>query len=244
MEPTTTTTGLEELRVICADLEARPLFWTGEGRQRHGFEPEVAALIGDELGIPVSWVFTPWSEFMPALNAGKGDVILCGQGISDYRKRFVDFTTPYAIFDESVLVRADSAIRGPADLAGVRVAAIANSVNMALAETFEGAVRVPFDGASDDVFGDMIAALRAGEVDAVVDDDVALVPIGDDPDFRVAFTVPTRNEWGVSVAKGREDVLQQVDTTLARVRADGRLERVWRRWLPDLAYPFRQPEGA
>ena len=50
---------------------------------------------------------------------------------------------------------------------------------MALAETFEGASPVPFGGESDDVFGEMLDALRAGEVDAVVDDDVAFLALAE-----------------------------------------------------------------
>ncbi len=109
---------------------------------------------------------------------------------------------------------------------------------MALAETFAGAELVPFGGESDDVFGEMIDALRAGEVDGIVDDDVALVPLADDPDFEVAFTVPTRNEWGVAVAKARPDMRDTLDHALAGAIADGRLASCWQRWLPELEYPF------
>ena len=75
--------------------------------------------------------------------------------------------------------RAGAPRRGhphPADLVGRRVAAIENSTNMALVETFTGAVPVAFGAGSDDVYADMLAALRAEDVDAVVDDDVVFVP--------------------------------------------------------------------
>ena len=60
---------------------------------------------------------------------------------------------------------------------------------------------MPFGGETDDVFGEMLDALRAGEVDGMVDDDVAFLALADDPDFEIAFTAPTRNEWGVAVSK-------------------------------------------
>ena len=77
-------------------------------------------------------------------------------------------------------------------LTGKRVGAIADSANMRLAKTFNGAILVPFDGNSDDVFGDMVGALRAGEVEAVVDD-VALISIAAAPDIDMAFSIETRN---------------------------------------------------
>jgi polar amino acid transport system substrate-binding protein len=118
------------------------------------------------------------------------------------------------------------------------VGAIAGSTNMALAETFEGAIRVPFDGSSEDVFGEMIAALRAGEVDAVVDDDVALVPLADDAQLEIAFTLPARNRWGVGVAKDRPEMRESLDAALGAVIGDGRLEGAWRRWMPTLEFPL------
>ncbi|KHF42938.1 ABC transporter substrate-binding protein [Saccharomonospora viridis] len=231
------------LRLACIDSDAPPLFLRQEpdGRRR-GFEPAAAELVAAELGLELEWVVLPWSEMIPAVQDHRADGVWCGQGVTEERRRQVDFTRPYAIFDESVLVRRGSGVRGPADLVGRRVAAIAGSANMALAETFDGAVVVPFDGGSDDVFGDMLSALRAGEVDAVVDDDVVFVPLGEDPDFEVAFTHPTRNRWAVGVAKDRPELRRTLDEALGAVIADGRLRRVWEEWVPGLDYPFASQE--
>ena len=75
----------------------------------------------------------------------------------------VDFTRPYAIFHEGVLIRRGDDIHSAADLVGRRVAAIENSTNMTLAETFDGrrAGRLRVAG-RDDVYADMLAALQAG----------------------------------------------------------------------------------
>ncbi len=229
------------LRLACLDAEAPPLFslWSPE-HGRTGFEPAVAALVGDELGRAVEWVRVPWAEMLPAVRAHRADAVLCGQGITPSRQAQVDFTRPYAVFHESVLVRRGSGTTSAADLVGRRVAAIDGSTNMALAETFEGAVPVAFgtDG-SDDVYGDMLAALESGDVDAVVDDDVVFVPLGTgDPRFELAFTVQTGNRWGIGVAKDRPDLLAEVDAALAATIADGRHRQVWDAWLPTLDYPF------
>jgi polar amino acid transport system substrate-binding protein len=228
----------EPLRLVCIDADAMPLFGKSRGGVREGYEPAAAALVAETLGRPLDWVFKPWVEMVPAVDAGEGDAIWCGQGITEERLRLVDFTRPYAVFDESLLVRAGSGIGSPDQLAGKRIGAIAGSTNMALAETFDGAELVPFGGESDDVFGEMLDALRAGEVDGVVDDDVAFLALADDPDFEIAFTVPTRNEWGVAVSKARPEMRAELDGALAEVMGDGSLEACWESWLPRLAYPF------
>lgn len=228
----------EPLRLVCIDADAMPLFGKSRGGVREGYEPAAAALVAESLGRPLEWVFKPWVEMVPAVDAGEGDAIWCGQGVTAERRRRVDFTRPYAVFDESLLARAGSGISSPVELTGKRIGAIAGSTNMALAETFEGASPVPFGGESDDVFGEMLDALRAGEVDGVVDDDVAFLALAEDPDFEIAFTVPTRNEWGVAVSKTRPQMRDELDRALAEVLRDGRLAACWESWLPGLAYPF------
>ncbi len=227
------------LTLACAALDARPLFWTEPDGTRHGYEPAAAELVADELGLELRWSFLQWSDFGPAVERGDADGIWCGSAITRERQERWDYSAPYAVFDESVIVRAGDVVKAPGDLAGRRVGAIDGSTNMTLAQTFPDAVMVPFGGATDDVLGDMIRALRSGEVDAIVDDDVALVPLAaTNEDLRIAFTVPTRNPWGMALRKGNEELGSAVDRALAGITADGRLRNTWERWLPDLAYPF------
>ena len=230
---------MSELRLACSDLQAPPLFERSNGDQaRVGFEPDVGRLVAEVLGRPLRWVFLSWAEMLPSVDSGATDGVLCGQGITDQRRRLVDFSRPYAVFDESVLVRAGSGISAAEHLRGLRVGAIAGSTNMALTETFAGARPVPFSGDSDDVFGDMLTALRDGQVDAVVDDDVALVPVAGDPDLEIGFTVATGNRWGIAVSKANGPLRDELDQALEQVAGDGRLEAVWTRWMPTLRYPF------
>jgi ABC-type amino acid transport substrate-binding protein len=231
-------TQLRVLRVICADLPAPPLFWKDEKNYRHGYESDLARLLASTMSMSSTFAYQNWADFYPALQADKGDLILCGQGISELRKTLADFTEPYAVFDEAVMIRRGTNLRSAADLVGKKVGAIANSLNMALAETFNGCITVPFGGDSDDVLGDMVNALRAGEIDAFVDDDVALVPLAEEADLEIGFSVATQNKWGIAIKKGNTPWLAEVNEALAIVKANGQLEQLWRKWMPSLSYPF------
>ncbi|WP_231445025.1 substrate-binding periplasmic protein [Brevibacterium zhoupengii] len=226
------------IRFACIDSEAAPLFDKSKdgGITRTGYEPEAAQLVAEVLGRELEWVIVPWDDMIPAVIRGDADAVWCGQGIIPSRQAQVDFTRPYAVFNESVLVRAGDRATAPDHLGGYKVAAIEGSANMVLAETFPGAQLVPF-GPTDDVFADMIQAVRDGTVDAMVDDDVVTVPLGDEPEFDLAFTAQTRNPWGVGVAKDNAPMLELLDTALAQVIADGRLAEVWARWMPHLPFP-------
>ncbi len=225
------------LTLICADLDARPLFWTDGDGERHGYEPAVATAVAAELGLGLRWQFLRWADFIPALQAGEADAIWCGAAITPERERSLLFSQPYAVFDESVLVRAGDPVTGPDDLRGKRVGAIAGSTNMKLAETWPGCERVAFDGRSDDVFAEMIAALREGEIDAVVDDEPAFGGLLADADFRLAFTAATGNRWGAALRLDAAPLKQLLDQALSTLIESGRLQSTWQYWLPDIAWP-------
>lgn len=230
------------LRLACIDADAPPLFGLASAAEgRVGFEPAVAELLAGELGLTLEWAVMPWGDMLPAAQRHDVDAVLCGQGIIPSRTEMVDFTAPYGIFHEGVLCRRGEAVNDPSGLVGKPIAAIEGSANERLARTFEGAVVVPFSGESDDVYADMLDALRSGEVFGVVDDDVVFVPLGEsDPTFELGFVVQTNNPWGIGVAKDRPELREQLDVALAAIIADGRHRAAWQQWLPTLAYPFEK----
>jgi polar amino acid transport system substrate-binding protein len=225
------------LTLCCADMDARPLFWTTEGGDRDGYEPAAAARVADALGVELVWAFHRWDRFAQALADGEVDAIWCGSAITDERRRVFSYSRPYAAIDEAVLVRADSDIHDLAGLRGRRVGAIAASTNMALAETFDAGELVAFDGSSDDVFAEMIEAVRSGAVDAMVDDEPAFGAQLASGAYRVAHVAPTQNRWGAACRLGDRQMVALLDDGLARAIGSGALAAEWTRWFGDKPVP-------
>ena len=225
------------LTLVCADLNAMPLFNTDDTGQRFGYEPEIAKVIAQQLGLKLKWLYTRWSDFESALLNKKADAIWCGCAITAARQNRLLFSRPYAAFDESVLVRCDSNILSPLDLDRLNVAAIEGSTNMALAKAWLGCQLVSFSGQSDDVFADMIKALASGEVDAVVDDEPAFGNLLNDPRFKLAFTVNTANLWGAAMQPHQVELKQALDSALKNVIKLGLVSHIWQQHLADITYP-------
>jgi len=61
-----------------------------------GFEIDVATKLAEDMGVKVEFVPTAWSGIIPALIAGKFDVIIGGMSITPSRNLTVNFTIPYA----------------------------------------------------------------------------------------------------------------------------------------------------
>ena len=61
-----------------------------------GFEIDVARKLAADMGVAVEFVPTAWDGIIPALLAGKFDVIIGGLSVTAQRNLTVNFTVPYA----------------------------------------------------------------------------------------------------------------------------------------------------
>ena len=61
-----------------------------------GFEIDVATKVAEDMGVGVEFVPTAWDGIIPALIAGKFDIIISGMSVTAKRNLTVNFTRPYA----------------------------------------------------------------------------------------------------------------------------------------------------
>jgi len=61
-----------------------------------GFEVDVATKLAEDMGVSIEFVPTSWDGIIPALLAGKFDVIIGGMSIRPQRNLTINFTIPYA----------------------------------------------------------------------------------------------------------------------------------------------------
>ena len=220
------------LTIAASNFDARPMSYLIRERERLGYEPDLARAVCDLLGLKPIWHNLPMADFYPSLQTGHYDCVWFNQAITPERQSWADFTRPYGFFDEAVLVRADSLVHAPEDLARKRVGGLENSTNIALAERFAGAETVPFPG-SDKVLPEMLAALRSGEIDALIDDELVLIVAGeDDPNLRLAFSVPTQVPFAIALPKNQRTLLNELNQALNTLIDDGTVAQIWEKWIP------------
>lgn len=225
------------LAIAASDFDARPMSYVQDG-ERLGYEPDLARLVCDRLGLQPVWTNLPMEEFYPRMQAGAYDVVWFNQANTEERQAWVTFTRPYGLFDESVLVKAGRSIHAPEDLKGLKVGGLADSTNIALAATFPDVELVPFPG-SDKVLPEMLAALRAGDIDALIDDELVLVVAAEeDESLEMAFTLPTQAKFSIGVQKSNPELRDAINQTLEDLIQDGTMAELWAKWIPWKPFPF------
>jgi ABC-type amino acid transport substrate-binding protein len=201
-----------------------------------GYEYDLLDEMCFRLNCTLTFETISFSALIPAVGQGDYDMGITGISIREERKEIVDFSDPYINLDQYLLVRADedrftSLEEMAADsdlLLGVQSGSAGFFVT-------EGAVpdeqRVVFDD-----FGTMVAALVAGDIDAMpADASAAAGFVSTTSDAVTLVGEPlSRDEFGVIFPIGSE-LVEPVNAFIASVKEDGFLDYLYNKWFFDYA---------
>jgi polar amino acid transport system substrate-binding protein len=192
-----------------------------------GFDMDIAALVAAELDqdLEVEPIATPFEtiESGAALEVGQCDILASGITITPERTSKFDFSVPYFDVNLGVLT-ADSSITEEASLAD-------KTVSVQIATT--GQKWASDHGLASREFKDLglqFQALEQGDVDAALGDTAVLAPFVKD-DYKIAFEIPSGDQFGIGVAKGNEVLLAAVDAAIAKAKSDGTYAELYTKWL-------------
>jgi polar amino acid transport system substrate-binding protein len=188
---------------------------------------------------PVYYEIT-WEAMLFAIAAGQYDVAADGITVTPERAEQVDFSDGYMRVEQRLIVRLDEArvdsIEAVAADETLRVGAMLGTTNYAAALDLVGAARVQ---AFED-WGEAVQAVIAGDVDAVVIDDLAgqgYVGVNAEA-IRLLPGVLVSQELGFAFPKGSA-LVEPFNAALAAMRADGTLDQLAEKWFGpgfDLTY--------
>ena len=103
--------------------------WFEKGKYQ-GFDYEVLKAIAEHANLKVKWKHLPWETAVPALGAGKIDVLSGGMGLSCKREKIIDFSGPYYSEELDILVREDSDLNVVTALCcGAKIGTLAGAIS-------------------------------------------------------------------------------------------------------------------
>ena len=207
-----------------------PPFEKGHPPNVTGYDIDVINAVADEMGLEVVQEETSFDTIFRDVAQGKFDVAVAASTITPGRERTVDFSDPYYLADQSLLVAEGSDIGSQEDLGGQIVGAQDGTTGETYAndETDASEVR-GYPGGTD-----AINALRAGQIDAViVDSPVAEDAVQKQGGIEIAEKIVTRELYGFSFAPDRDALREKVNEALTTLKEDGTLTGLYKKYFPD-----------
>jgi glutamate transport system substrate-binding protein len=193
-----------------------------------GFDADLGKLLAKYIvGEPKTKLVTSTSETRePLLANGTVDVILQTYTITPQRAERVAFAGPYYESGQTIAVRRGTAgIAKPADLAGRKVIAGANTPAIAAIKAAAPTAEIVEFGSDPEC----LAALRQGRGEAYVQDQALLIAdAAQDEELEIVGEPFTKDPYGIGIKHGDEQFKRFVDDWLREIQKSGLWQDVWR----------------
>lgn len=235
--PALAQTGLERVRKsgeLRVGTDATyPPFESAEGGVFTGFDIDLANSIARELGVQARFINASFDGIFPALQVGNFDVVMSSVTITPERSASMLFSEPYYDSGQLIAVNQDrEGISSPADLKNKRVGVQINTTAQFELETKEGV-----DIAKYNTIDLALLDLRNQRIDAVVSD-APVLKYMIFQSFRELKTVGERftdEKFGIAMAPGNDDLRQEINRALKKIRETGEYDRIHEKWFGEAA---------
>ncbi len=224
--------------VVGMELKFWPFEYVSENGQPVGFDVDVAGLLAKELGVELEIKDMEWTGLIPALQAGKIDLIISGITGTLERARTITFTRPYFTTGLCALV----SVKKAPDLAAVaalddpsRVIAVKTGTTADLTATKR------FPKARINRYKEETACVQevvSGRADAFFYDQISIAKHHkQNPDTTRALLTPfTYEPYCIALQKGDFDLWQWLEMFLETATSNGSLDALRRKHFGELLH--------
>jgi ABC-type amino acid transport substrate-binding protein len=192
-----------------------------------GFDVDLMKAVAENIGRSAEFKDTSFDTIFVDLGQHKFDAVASAATITDEREQTVDFSNPYYISEQAILIEKGGDIDSPEGLKGATVGAQKGTTGAEYVDekAEAGELRV-FPQTPD-----AVNALTAGTVDAVVLD----IPVAENAaessdELEVSAAIPTEEEYGFAVAQGETELLEEINEGLAEAIDDGTYAEIYEKW--------------
>ncbi len=193
-----------------------------------GFDVDILSEIAK--GLDLKLVVTD-SAFDPlqsglALNSGQCDIVASAMTITPDREKNLDFSDGYYDSKQSLLVPTGSAIKSIDDLAGKKVGVQQGTTGKTYTEkNAKDADIVSFPSDAE-----MYQAIKAGQVDALLQDLPVNLNHEQAGGFQIVQTYSTNEQYGLAMKKGNTGLIDDVNAQLKKMQDDGTYDEIYNKY--------------
>ncbi|HIG40975.1 MAG: transporter substrate-binding domain-containing protein [bacterium] len=202
-----------------------------------GVEVDFARLVSEALGRPLEIETLPFAELIPALTANRIDVVMSGLSVTRERQKRVNYTDPYMEIGQMAIVRLEDAQSlgklNALTKDGLKIGVQIDTTGEAyVRRSYRTANVLPYIGVESG-----LQALREGNIQVFVHDSTTSWQLGRSfvNDNLISLNkFLTRESIAWAVRKEDQDLLIAINLVLERLKAEGRVNEVLNRWLPQV----------
>lgn len=200
-----------------------PPFESLDGSEVVGIEVDILQAITGKLGLEMQLEQMDFESVIPGVQAGKFDIGMSGITITADRQKNCDFTQPYFLASQAIVVTPDSDITCKADLAGKTVSVQTGTT----AEEYcmENGYEVLAFAANNDA----AAALTSGKAAAWVVDNEVGVALAAQQGLVALDEAMTSEPYAFAFAKDSA-LTAQFDEALGELLADGTVAAIFEKY--------------
>ncbi len=216
---------------------AFPFSWLNEQGDIVGYEADILRAISIELGVDVDFIQVTRQNADEMLLAQEVDLLIGQQVHTRDREELFDFSHPYYVNAERMVVQTDAPYTELAQLAGLPVSVEIGSRSERALRNWSAQSGITFDIRTYFTESSALDALAAGEVQAMLGELDSLRRAGrqqmrliDQPVLEEPYAVVMRR-WDVNERN-------LINRSLQRLKASGRLKQIAGDWFPDETIDF------
>lgn len=216
--------------------DSKPFGFVDKQGNPAGFDVDIAKgiarhILGDENAIDFVYV-TPQSRILD-LNSKRIDMVIAIMSMNESRASVVNFSAPYYIAGQAIMVKKNSDISALNDLNG-------KNVGIVLGTTGEKTIRHLAPNANlraSKSYTGIFNLLKSGEIEAILADDSVLYGLmGDNSGYKILPKRYTREYYAVALRQNDEssDLINAVNEAINYMQQKGELSSIKAKWIPPL----------
>jgi len=209
-----------------------------------GLEPDMAKLMAEEMGVKLRFEVIPFSELLPALEAGKVDLILSQMTITGKRNMKVAFVGPYFISGKSFVTKikwiASVKDASQVDSPKTTMVALKGSTSQTFVEKDVPKAKLVL--AKD--YDEAVDMVLKGKVDIMVADyPICVLTVLRNPGEGLISVITPLNYEPIGIALPGKDplVVNWMENFLTTLEESGGLDLLKERWLTDSSWLKKLP---
>lgn len=215
--------GIEKTTYIVGiDGEYPPYSFINKNGTAEGFDVESIQWIADDMGFDVKIQPMAWDGIIPALQAGKIDMVYSGMTITNERKEVVNFSNPYLKINQSVTIHNDSNLtmddfkagKGKVGAQRGTTGAFWVEDNLVNKSILAADMLVTYDN-----FPLAATDLQNKRVDFIIYDRPPMLDAIAGKPLHIIGDIDTGEDYGVAIRKTDPELLQTINTGLEHLMA-------------------------